>query len=128
MIGTIAIVLIFEISIMTVYFHYLGRVLPLLDGPVREALRTVRDAMTLNSVDPDFPTLGVWTWAAFFASAWAAVYLAAGGVVRTMGAALSRAVGFLNVDERPLTSLGWVAMLLVSVVYWAVAAVVWAAG
>jgi len=31
----------------------------------------------------------------------------------------------LNINDRLITSLGWVAMLLTTVIYWAAALVVW---
>jgi hypothetical protein len=64
---------------------------------------------------------GVWTWAAFFSLLWFLTYAVAAGLLRV----LCSMIPHLNVEEKPIASLGWVAMVAVSFVYWGVTATRW---
>jgi uncharacterized protein len=64
--------------------------------------------------------LALWFIAAFFTSMWAALYALSVTAVR-MAHAFGVARDLLDIEKKPVTSLGWVAMLLVSIGYWTVA-------
>jgi UDP-N-acetylmuramyl pentapeptide phosphotransferase/UDP-N-acetylglucosamine-1-phosphate transferase len=67
-------------------------------------------------------TPGIWFYAAFFTSVWLWLYVASGAVIRLLyrvEVGIARLRDRLNVDEKPITAIGGVAILLVSVVYWA---------
>jgi hypothetical protein len=68
--------------------------------------------------------LALWFIAAFFASMWAALYALSVAAVRmahAFGVGIAASRNLLDIEEKPITSLGWVAMLLVSIGYWIVA-------
>jgi len=105
------------------------RVVPLAAVP-REIASFVADAVFLTR-RPGIPpgvSPGVWFYAAFFTCAWVWLYALSGAAVKLgqylgMGVAVVR--GLLDIEEKPITSLGWAAMLLASIVYWGVALVRW---
>lgn len=75
-----------------------------------------------------FPSFGIWFYAPCFPLAWVWLYVASGTLLRYATAwgllhTPGRAVGWLDIDTRPLHSLGVVAAALVSLVYWL--AVLW---
>jgi len=75
-----------------------------------------------------FPSFGLWFYAPCFPLLWVWLYVVSGTLIRYATAwgllhAPGRAVGLLDIDTRPLHTLGAVATGLVSVVYWT--AVLW---
>jgi hypothetical protein len=74
-------------------------------------------------IDDGIP-FAIWFIAAFFTSMWAALYALSVAAVRmahAFGIGISAFRHLLDIEKRPVSSLGWVAMLLVSIGYWAVA-------
>jgi hypothetical protein len=70
-----------------------------------------------------FPSFGIWLYAPCFPFVWVWLYLLAGVFIRgatTLGCrcALGATPGLLDLDARPLHTLGVVAVGLVSVLYW----------
>ena len=77
-----------------------------------------------------FPPAGVWMYAAFFTSVWVWLYALSGLLVRVanpLGIGIRTLKDLLDIDEKPITSLGFVAMLLTSIVFWVVALTRWLA-
>ena len=71
-----------------------------------------------------FPSFGIWFYAPCFPFIWAWLYLLSGVLIRGAMAcgcryASGRVLRLLDIDTRPLHSLGAVAVSVVSVVYWA---------
>jgi hypothetical protein len=71
-----------------------------------------------------FPSFGIWFYAPCFPLVWVWLYLLSGVLIRGVTAcglmrAPGRAPGLLDIDARPLHTLGAVAVGVVSVVYWA---------
>jgi len=65
--------------------------------------------------------IAIWFWAAFFTSLWAGLYVltsAAVSLSHTLGIGVAAVRYFLDIEKKPLTSLGYVAMLFVSIAYW----------
>jgi hypothetical protein len=74
-------------------------------------------------VEDGFP-FAIWFIAAFFTSMWATLYalsVAAVKIAHAFGISISAVRDLLDIEKKPVTSLGWVAMLLVSIGYWTVA-------
>jgi len=74
---------------------------------------------------------GVLGLAAFFTSVWVWSYALSGAAVRlarSLGVGVTALRRVLDIDNKPITSLGWVAMLLASTLYWSLALVRWYAG
>jgi len=70
-----------------------------------------------------FPSFGIWLYAPCFPFVWVWLYLLTGVLIRGATAcglrrAFRRTPGLLNIDARPLHTLGAVAVGVVSVVYW----------
>jgi len=68
----------------------------------------------------------IWFFAAFFTSMWAALYALSVTAVRiahAFGVGISAFRDFFDIEKKPLTSLGFVATLLVSIGFWTVAIV-----
>lgn len=63
---------------------------------------------------------GVWAFASFFTSAWLWTYALAGALVKRLYW-VGVAINALDIHEKPITSLGWVAMVLVTIAYWIIA-------
>jgi len=71
---------------------------------------------------------GIWLYSMFSPSIWVWLYALSGLIVRLaqgLGIGVTTVQGLLDIDRKPITSLGWVAMLLTSIVYWVMAVVVW---
>jgi hypothetical protein len=71
--------------------------------------------------------LAIWFSAAFFTSLWAGLFVLSGTAMRAVQAldvGVSAVRRLLDIEKKPITSLGWVAMFLVSVAYWLVAVIV----
>jgi hypothetical protein len=71
-----------------------------------------------------FPSFGIWLYAPCFPFVWVCLYLLSGGLIRGATAlgcrrALGGTPGLLDLDARPLHTLGVVAVGVVSVLYWA---------
>lgn len=91
-------------------------------------LNTLLDPLTLRheifrleSLDPqESMPLGVWFWAGFTTSVWLWLYLFSGILIRAAMSArsfLSRIARLLDIDDKPVRSLGFVALIIVSVLY-----------
>ena len=88
--------------------------------------RALQEAVRLQPVlvpGIAFPSFGIWFYAPCFPLVWVWLYVLSGTLIRyaTAWGILStpgRAVGLLDIDTRPLHTLGTVAAGLVSVVYW----------
>ncbi len=81
------------------------------------------------SAAPGFPPEGIWPWATLFTTAWATLYAVAGGLLilaRYMGIGLSAARWGLDIDTKPIMSLGVVAMGVVTAAYVIMALAFWA--
>jgi hypothetical protein len=70
-----------------------------------------------------FPSFGIWLYAPCFPFVWVWLYLLSGVLIRGATAcglirASRRTLGLLDIDARPLHTLGAVAVGVVSVVYW----------
>jgi len=70
-----------------------------------------------------FPSFGIWFYAPCFPFVWVWLYVLSGVLIRGATAwglmrAPGRALGLLDIDTRPLHTLGAVAVGVVSVVYW----------
>lgn len=70
-----------------------------------------------------FPSFGIWFYAPCFPFVWVWLYILSGVLIRGATAwgllhAPGRALGLLDIDTRPLHTLGAVAVGIVSVVYW----------
>jgi hypothetical protein len=70
-----------------------------------------------------FPSFGIWFYAPCFPFVWVWLYVLSGLLIRGATAcrllgAPGRALGLLDIDTRPLHTLGAVAVGVVSVVYW----------
>jgi hypothetical protein len=70
-----------------------------------------------------FPSFGIWLYAPCFPFVWVWLYLLSGVLIRGATAcglmrASRRTLGLLDIDARPLHTLGTVAVGVVSVVYW----------
>ena len=63
---------------------------------------------------------GVWVFASFFTSAWVWIYVLTGALVKML-CWFGISICALDIDTKPIASLGWVGMVLVSVTYWAAA-------
>jgi hypothetical protein len=64
---------------------------------------------------------GIWTYASLFTSVWLWLYGAAGVAVKLLyyvGGTVTRLRELFDVDAKPITSIGFVAMILVSIVFW----------
>ena len=75
-----------------------------------------------------FPSFGIWFYAPWFPFVWVWLYILSGVLIRGATSwglirAPGRALGLLDIDTRPLHTLGAVAVGVVSVVYWS--AVFW---
>ena len=93
-------------------------------GALQEALR-LQPVMVPGIA---FPSFGLWFYTPCFPLVWVWLYALSGALIRYANAwgllhAPGRASGLLNIDTRPLHTLGAVATGLVSVVYWT--AVLW---
>jgi hypothetical protein len=76
--------------------------------------------LTLSSTSDAMPAWGVFFYSAFFASVWLWLFAAAGMAIKGMSALglnLLRVRRVLDIDEKPLRSIGFVGNLLVSIVY-----------
>ena len=67
---------------------------------------------------------GVWVFASFFTSAWMWLYVVAGTVIR-LAARLGLSFRLLNTEDKPIASLGYLAMLLMTMGYWTIALLRW---
>jgi hypothetical protein len=70
-----------------------------------------------------FPSFGIWFYAPCFPFVWVWLYMLSGMLIRGATAwrlldTPGRALGLLDIDTRPLHTLGAVAVGVVSVVYW----------
>jgi hypothetical protein len=74
------------------------------------------------------PSLGIWFYSAFLTSVWLWLYLAAGLIVK-LAHYLQIGVGgirrLLDIEKRPCTALGWVAVAVVSLIWWSAVLVRW---
>ncbi len=87
----------------------------------------LRDLLGENLEAGGIP-IGIFFGAAFFTSAWAWLYAMSGLVVKLAeygGRGLGVLRNFLDIDKKPITSIGWVAMVLVSIGYWGLALARW---
>lgn len=78
------------------------------------------------SVSP-FP-FGVLFYAPLLTPVWAWLYVVSGSTVKLvhqLSVSVVTLLGLLDIDSKPIASLGWVAMLLTSIVFWALALVRW---
>ena len=72
------------------------------------------------SAEPGYFPLGIWPWATLFTAIWAALYAVAGAILklaRFIGLGLSRALWTLDIDAKPIESLGVVSVVVVSALY-----------
>jgi hypothetical protein len=72
-----------------------------------------------------FPSFGIWFYAPCFPMVWVCLYALSGAVVKWITScrpllSSERVRGLMDIDTRPLYTLGAVAAVLVSVVYWGV--------
>ena len=89
-------------------------------------LRALQEAARLQPVimpGMAFPSFGIWLYAPCFPFVWVWLYLLSGVLIRGATAcglmrASRRTPGLLDIDARPLHTLGAVAVGVVSVVYW----------
>jgi hypothetical protein len=66
-----------------------------------------------------FPSFGIWFYTPCFPFVWVWLYLLSGVLIRGATACgLRRAPRWLDIDARPLHTLGTVAVGVISVVYW----------
>jgi hypothetical protein len=94
-------------------------------------LSALRDAVLLQPIIVPglvFPSLGIWLYASCFPLLWVWLYVLSGTLIRYAAAwgllpTAGRAPRLLDIDTRPLHTLGAVAVSVVSVVYWT--AVLW---
>ena len=94
-------------------------------------LSALQEAMRLQPIVVPgmvFPSFGIWLYAPCFPFVWVWLYMLSGMLIRSATAwrlmgTPERAPGLLDIDTRPLHTLGAVAVGVVSVVYWI--AVLW---
>lgn len=97
----------------------------ILSGPTG-SLHALREAVLLEPLlfpGVAFPSFGLWLYAPCFPTVWMWLYVVAGVCLRSLHAlgvlpATSRGGGLLDVEARPLHTLGVVAIALLSVLYW----------
>lgn len=95
------------------------------------ALSALQDAVRLRPIIVPglaFPSFGIWLYAPCFPLLWVGLYVLSGTLIRYATAwglmpVPGRAPGLLDIDLRPLHTLGAVAVGIVSAVYWI--AVLW---
>jgi hypothetical protein len=74
--------------------------------------------------DTSVPPAGIWFYSTFFTSVWVWLYALSGAAIKLVelvGIGLARLRSVLDVDQKPLLSLGVVSMVLVSLAFWTVA-------
>jgi hypothetical protein len=92
----------------------------------RGSLSALQEAARLQPIvvpGMTFPSFGIWFYAPCFPFVWVWLYILSGVLIRGATAygfmrAPGRAPGLLDIDTRPLHTLGAVAVGVVSVVYW----------
>jgi hypothetical protein len=74
--------------------------------------------------DTSVPPAGIWFYSTFFTSVWVWLYALSGAAIKLvelLGIGLARLRSVLDVDQKPLLSLGVMSMVLVSLAFWTVA-------
>lgn len=80
---------------------------------------SLRDMASLHATENNF-TLGICLYSTFFTSVWVWLYALSGATVKLLthfGVGVGGLKNVLDIDEKPIRSLGFVSMLLVTVVF-----------
>lgn len=89
--------------------------------PVTELISTfIEYALPLSVWETGSMSLGIWFYAAFFTSVWVWLYVLSGSVVRLLeylGVGINRLKFVLDVENKPLRSIGFISIVLFTIVY-----------
>jgi len=107
--------------ILGAFITWLAPYLFLSDEPLFNSfLSVLLHLLLLSSLSEGLPSFGICFYSTFFTSVWVWLYASSGLVVRLgqyLGISLRGLKMILDIDKKPLRSMGLVAMLLVTLVY-----------
>lgn len=118
----LAVDLLISAAIISVaFFYWLAPILFKSGDPVFNSfLSVLLHLLLLSSLSEGLPSFGICFYSTFFTSVWVWVYALSGLVVRLgqyLGISLRGLKMILDLDKKPLRSMGLVAMLLVTLLY-----------
>ena len=100
----------------------------LFDGLIQATIYHLINAVHFHAWKPGFLNPGVWFYSAFFTSIWLWVYVLASVTLKSMRY-LNVGIGamrrMLDIDHKPITSVGMIALIMVTVGYWTLALIRW---